>query len=408
MEPRFGTDFSSVRMHTGGEAAQMNREIGARAFTHGQDIYLGEGQTDLESARGKQLLAHELTHVVQQSGRQSLAASRIQRLTKLALLGGSKPTSRWGRVVSSVDVYNAASDQPVEERIRLLGEVEKALNASRALQTGSRGLRHRESRREKRVAGQKLLKEINDERTTTFLPWIQYRELVGLDLPRGLTYEQAEERVARYRQANENSGGSIRWTLQLAHEIEGEPNLSMDKAFDRFVARLKKNNFKYTSTQMFSFTDDNPLLGNCQDMKSMLVGLGTALGFVTTAAVLPGHFFATFPGQDLISPHTGNVKYEGQEYNTRRFFFAMHVVAASGGKYYDATFPSNKGYGNLDAEIAWVLEESGANRLNFTEVRDGAVFPDNTPVRPESAHLEKDASGTSQEFGEYWIVKKGG
>ena len=66
MEPRFGADFSGVRIHTGSEAAQLNREVSAQAFTHGQDIYLGEGKTDVASAQGKQLLAHELTHTIQQ------------------------------------------------------------------------------------------------------------------------------------------------------------------------------------------------------------------------------------------------------------------------------------------------------------------------------------------------------
>jgi hypothetical protein len=66
MEPRFGADFSGVRLHTGSEAAQLNRAISAQAFTHGRDIYLGEGKNDLESSAGKQLLAHELTHTIQQ------------------------------------------------------------------------------------------------------------------------------------------------------------------------------------------------------------------------------------------------------------------------------------------------------------------------------------------------------
>jgi hypothetical protein len=66
MEPRFGADFSGVRLHTGNDAAQLNRAIGAQAFTHGRDIYLGEGKNDLESRAEKQLLAHELTHTIQQ------------------------------------------------------------------------------------------------------------------------------------------------------------------------------------------------------------------------------------------------------------------------------------------------------------------------------------------------------
>jgi hypothetical protein len=74
VEPRFGADFSGVRIHTGSESAQLNRSVSAQAFTLGQDIYLGEGKSDIESDEGTQLLAHELTHVVQQSG----ANNRIQ------------------------------------------------------------------------------------------------------------------------------------------------------------------------------------------------------------------------------------------------------------------------------------------------------------------------------------------
>ncbi|MBD1832606.1 DUF4157 domain-containing protein [Cyanobacteria bacterium FACHB-472] len=62
MEPRFGADFSAVRVHTGGEAVQMNRELGAQAFAHGSDIYFGAGK----SPGNNELTAHELTHVVQQ------------------------------------------------------------------------------------------------------------------------------------------------------------------------------------------------------------------------------------------------------------------------------------------------------------------------------------------------------
>ncbi|MEQ9023386.1 MAG: DUF4157 domain-containing protein, partial [Pseudomonadales bacterium] len=44
MEPRFGADFSGVRVHTGGEAVQMNQELGAQAFTNGSDVYFGQGK----------------------------------------------------------------------------------------------------------------------------------------------------------------------------------------------------------------------------------------------------------------------------------------------------------------------------------------------------------------------------
>ena len=64
MEPRFGTDFSHVRVHTSSDAVRMNRAVGAQAFTHGADIYFGEGR----SPTNLELTAHELTHVVQQTG----------------------------------------------------------------------------------------------------------------------------------------------------------------------------------------------------------------------------------------------------------------------------------------------------------------------------------------------------
>lgn len=68
MEAHLGADFSGVRLHTNSEASQLNRRLAARAFTHGKDIYLDSGEYNPTSREGKRLLAHELTHVVQQSG----------------------------------------------------------------------------------------------------------------------------------------------------------------------------------------------------------------------------------------------------------------------------------------------------------------------------------------------------
>ncbi|NEN88189.1 MAG: DUF4157 domain-containing protein [Okeania sp. SIO3H1] len=68
MEPRFGADFSRVRVHTDSSAVQMNKELGAQAFTHGNDVYFNSGKFNPESSSGKKLLAHELTHTIQQTG----------------------------------------------------------------------------------------------------------------------------------------------------------------------------------------------------------------------------------------------------------------------------------------------------------------------------------------------------
>jgi hypothetical protein len=78
MENRFGADFSGVRLHTDSSAAQLSRDVQAQAFTHGQDIYLGEGKYNPQSETGKALLAHELTHTIQQGGAQVKNSSAVQ------------------------------------------------------------------------------------------------------------------------------------------------------------------------------------------------------------------------------------------------------------------------------------------------------------------------------------------
>lgn len=77
MESAFGADFSGVRVHTGSEAVQMSQQLGAQAFTHGSDIYFNSGKYDTGSTGGKKLLAHELTHTVQQGGNGN--SGKIQR-----------------------------------------------------------------------------------------------------------------------------------------------------------------------------------------------------------------------------------------------------------------------------------------------------------------------------------------
>ena len=68
MEARFGHDFASVRIHTDAEAADLAAKLGARAFTVGRDVFFAAGEYAPQTDAGRELLAHELTHVVQQGG----------------------------------------------------------------------------------------------------------------------------------------------------------------------------------------------------------------------------------------------------------------------------------------------------------------------------------------------------
>ena len=82
MEQRFGHDFSRVRVHSGAAAEQSAREVNAHAYTVGHDVVFGAGRFVPGTHEGRRLVAHELTHVVQQSGRSNGIVQReIDRRT---------------------------------------------------------------------------------------------------------------------------------------------------------------------------------------------------------------------------------------------------------------------------------------------------------------------------------------
>lgn len=74
MEKHIGADFSNIRIHTGKEAAQLSGQLNAQAFTYGHQIYFNESKFNPATSEGKHLLAHELTHTIQQG-----AAPVVQR-----------------------------------------------------------------------------------------------------------------------------------------------------------------------------------------------------------------------------------------------------------------------------------------------------------------------------------------
>lgn len=107
MESRFGHDFSKVRIHADGKAAESAQAVNATAYTVGSDIVFGTGQYTPETNEGKELMAHELTHVVQQGQGSTppapLADSQLEQEAHRAasmlaqgnspiqIVGGSKP-----------------------------------------------------------------------------------------------------------------------------------------------------------------------------------------------------------------------------------------------------------------------------------------------------------------------------
>ncbi len=78
MEQAFGADFSGVRVHTDSDADALNQSLRARAFTTGHDVFFRGGEYSPMTLSGRQLIAHELTHVVQQGGA-GTPANQVQR-----------------------------------------------------------------------------------------------------------------------------------------------------------------------------------------------------------------------------------------------------------------------------------------------------------------------------------------
>lgn len=86
MESGFGADFSNVNIHTDSNAVQMSKQLQAQAFTHGNDIYFNEGKYNPSSSEGKHLLAHELTHTIQQKG---MVHKKVQMRSKATSKGAT-------------------------------------------------------------------------------------------------------------------------------------------------------------------------------------------------------------------------------------------------------------------------------------------------------------------------------
>jgi hypothetical protein len=89
-EPQFGRDLGDVRVHTDADAADSAKDLHARAFTHGDDIYFGAGQYRPDTDAGRRLIAHEVTHTVHQA---SGGAPAVQRQDETAPSATSSPST---------------------------------------------------------------------------------------------------------------------------------------------------------------------------------------------------------------------------------------------------------------------------------------------------------------------------
>jgi len=133
MEPRIGADFSGVRIHSGGEANALNRELRSQAFTRRRDVYFGAGKYSPESEEGQRLLAHELVHVVQQTAGQPSATMVSTMPTAESIVTPKVPTDSVQRQpdggTSDGGATNTAPTQatpkpPAGDKVITVGKVE--------------------------------------------------------------------------------------------------------------------------------------------------------------------------------------------------------------------------------------------------------------------------------------------
>ena len=140
MEQAFGADFGGVKVHTDSRSDQLNQSIQARAFTTGQDVFFRQGEYNPGSRGGQELLAHELTHVVQQNGgtvqRSPLAPQQLPQHPAI-----KTPSASVGDRVIQLN------GDGIAERVRGRGALKKMTKRQQKLYGGIDGDTERESRK---------------------------------------------------------------------------------------------------------------------------------------------------------------------------------------------------------------------------------------------------------------------
>ncbi|MEG3928237.1 MULTISPECIES: eCIS core domain-containing protein [unclassified Microcoleus] len=126
MEDRFGNDFGGVKIHTGSDSVQLSKDLGAQAFTHGQDVYFNSGKYSPNTDEGKKLLAHELTHTIQQTG-PKIKKKTLKRLEKPNKIQGKEDSYFTEPSLSQVDQISRLK---VGLKIQSASENNKAPEAS--------------------------------------------------------------------------------------------------------------------------------------------------------------------------------------------------------------------------------------------------------------------------------------
>lgn len=355
MEARFGSDFGDVRVHTGGEAVQMNRELSAQAFTHGQDIYMSEGKYDPGADAGKRLLAHELTHVAQQMGSRQ-----------------PQPEAH-------------ASGQVQSEH------ASPAIATQRTWAAESINLTATEGKRIQRGIGEWYKKT-----THKLFGW--YKDWAR--------EEQRKEQEERFRHGKKGDGWAD-WMIDLVIAIRKE-NLAgaaqMNALWDQYLETLQEHSFKYFTSGGDMWTDSPN--GSCVQLSSVLAVLAQELGLAANAEYIRRDFFVTREGTRLVDGTAckGNLKM-GSQYIEGRYVFSDHVAVKFEGRFYDPLTMTT--YASADDPVAWGLAKDGEDRLRIVAVNDGATWPTSSEaITSANAYLALTEDPPGNGFQGGWVLSR--
>lgn len=203
---RMGYDFSNVRVHTGNEAAASAKEVHAKAYTVGNNIVFNESEYNTTSTEGKQLLAHELTHTVQQTG-------GIQRQPMPGM-----PSRDWNIPITEDDISDPQQKEEYREYLRMeqakkiwtnalerfaKGELDDRDIKNARLMNRLTGLKESEvsvlitkikahqTQRAKDVADPAVTDPVKKTMITTdkIVEWLEVRKTISTPMPEGATVQ---------------------------------------------------------------------------------------------------------------------------------------------------------------------------------------------------------------------------
>ncbi len=367
MEQAFGFDFSRVKIHADGRADQLNRSIQAKAFTTGQDVFFRQGAYDPGSRGGQELIAHELTHVVQQNSkviRRSLNQSiqtqeESQSMQSLGrfIVGDDAITLELEQVRKSefLNVLKQAVNQVSEE---VLAEIKQTSTDCPYINYWfnyyeGRDAGHIESAIKRYAPETETAKDwkeavsiLANRVRQSFQEHVSYNSLEGIpeELPKNLhldtdliVQKMPEDRIQKCGFSNQTNQpiNARQIILNNARIAAGGGNPTAQQVFTAMTNHMQDNNWLwvpgYGGLNVLVDTIPGQRGANCKAYANALVSLLADVGIDATIDGENGGFITTDPG---FLVNTIDPTWHGNVSGTNRFAFTNHYwVVAPGGPY---------------------------------------------------------------------------